>query len=164
MSLPTWDCRGTAVYAASKGAIDAATRVLASELPPKKIRVKSVNPGLVVTPATEAVGFTTGDAAQFWINAAALRRPGLPSDIAPVVLFLASPESAWLERLRRITNTLRPISGTRTSQGHSSPQTLLSRKPVFTAKSTVRARRVLTPHAGDVCPPIPRVLTLPVAR
>jgi len=72
MGLP-----GTAVYAASKGAIDAATRVLASELAPKKIRVNSVNPGLVVTPATEAVGFTTGDSAQFWINAAALRRPGL---------------------------------------------------------------------------------------
>src|SRR5216683_1976755 len=40
-----------------------------------------------------------------------------------------------------ITNTLRPTSRTTTSQLHSSPQTLLSRRPVLTAKSTIRQRR-----------------------
>src|ERR1700682_1385005 len=40
-----------------------------------------------------------------------------------------------------ITNTLRPTSGTGTSHSHSSPHTLLSRKPVLTAKSAIRPRR-----------------------
>ena len=39
-----------------------------------------------------------------------------------------------------MTKTLRPTSGTGTSQVHSSPHTLLSRRPVFTAKSTIRPR------------------------
>src|SRR5437763_3316415 len=40
-----------------------------------------------------------------------------------------------------ITNTLLPTSGTATSQVHWSPHTLLSRRPVLTAKSVILARR-----------------------
>src|SRR3984893_4647649 len=45
-----------------------------------------------------------------------------------------------LERFGGMTKTLRPTSGTGTSQVHSGPHTLLSRRPVFTAKSTMRPR------------------------
>src|ERR1700694_1599376 len=43
-----------------------------------------------------------------------------------------------LNASRGITKTLRPTSGTGTSQLHSEPQTLLSRKPVLTAKKTIQ--------------------------
>src|SRR6266850_2881097 len=49
------------VYNATKGAVDAITRTLAKELGPRKIRVNSVNPGMVITEGATAGGFTEGD-------------------------------------------------------------------------------------------------------
>src|SRR5438067_8720916 len=49
------------VYNATKGAVDAITRTLAKELGPKKIRVNSINPGMVVTEGAVAGGYTEGD-------------------------------------------------------------------------------------------------------
>src|ERR1700687_4828569 len=46
----------TAVYTATKGAVDAVTHVLAKELGPKKIRVNSINPGMVETEGVHAAG------------------------------------------------------------------------------------------------------------
>ena len=46
----------TVVYTATKGAVDAVTRVLAKELGARKIRVNSINPGLTDTEGTRAVG------------------------------------------------------------------------------------------------------------
>ncbi len=86
---------GLAVYAASKGAVDAVTRVLATELGPRKIRVNAVNPGPVKTEGT--AGFMGDPAAEKQAAAsAALGRIGRPTDIASVVVFLASDASGWL--------------------------------------------------------------------
>ena len=84
------------VYSATKGAVDAVTRVLSAELGPRKIRVNSVNPGVVVTEGFESAGFAGGDFEQAYVRTTALGRVGAPSDIAQVVLFLAGPESGWL--------------------------------------------------------------------
>jgi len=83
------------VYAATKGALDSVTRVLAAELAPKKIRVNSVAPGAVETEGIAAVGFSGARLEQ----AAAgipLRRVGQPVDIGQAVLFLASDSSSWI--------------------------------------------------------------------
>lgn len=86
----------TVVYTATKGAVDAVTRVLAKELGPKKIRVNSINPGMVETEGVHALGILGSDFEKDAVAQTPLGRIGQPSDIAPVVSFLASPESAWV--------------------------------------------------------------------
>jgi 3-oxoacyl-[acyl-carrier protein] reductase len=86
----------SAVYTATKGAVDAITGVLARELGPRKIRVNALNPGLVETEGTHTAGFIGSD---FHNNAAAqtpLGRIGQPGDIASIATFLASDDSSWL--------------------------------------------------------------------
>jgi 3-oxoacyl-[acyl-carrier protein] reductase len=87
-----------AVYSATKAAVDAVTRSLAKELGPRKIRVNSVNPGLVATEGTTTMGFTAGesDFRKQYESQAPLGRIGQPGDIAPAVLFLASKDSDWI--------------------------------------------------------------------
>src|SRR5271154_1663363 len=51
----------SSVYTATKGAVDAITGVLARELGPKKIRVNSINPGIVETEGTVSAGFIGSD-------------------------------------------------------------------------------------------------------
>ena len=51
----------TAVYTATKGAVDAVTHVLAKELGPRKIRVNSINPGMVETEGVHASGIIGSD-------------------------------------------------------------------------------------------------------
>ena len=88
---------GTVVYSATKGAVDAVTRVLAAELGPRKVRVNAVNPGVVLTEGGRAAGITEGsDFANAYAKSAALGRVGTTGDITPIVVFLASPESGWL--------------------------------------------------------------------
>jgi 3-oxoacyl-[acyl-carrier protein] reductase len=84
------------VYTATKGAVDAATRVLAKELGPSKIRVNAINPGVVETEGTDAGGFLGGDFVKQAIAQTPLGRTGQPDDIAPVAVFLASDESRWV--------------------------------------------------------------------
>lgn len=84
------------VYTATKGAVDAATRVLAKELGPKKIRVNAINPGVIETEGTHAGGFLGGDFEKYAIAQTPLGRTGQPDDIAPVAVFLASDESRWI--------------------------------------------------------------------
>jgi 3-oxoacyl-[acyl-carrier protein] reductase len=86
----------SAVYSGTKGAVDAVTRVLAKELGPRKIRVNSVNPGMVVTEGVEAAGFAEGDMRAWVESQTPLGRIGQPVDIAPAVVFLASPQAAWI--------------------------------------------------------------------
>jgi 3-oxoacyl-[acyl-carrier protein] reductase len=87
---------GTVVYSATKGAVDTVTRVLASELSSRKIRVNAVNPGLVITEGVHASGLAGGDFETEYAKSAALGRTATPADIAPIVVFLASSESGWL--------------------------------------------------------------------
>jgi 3-oxoacyl-[acyl-carrier protein] reductase len=87
---------GSAVYSATKGAVDAITGVLSRELGPKGIRVNSVNPGMVETEGTHTAGFI-GSSFQNWaVSGTPLGRIGQPQDIAGVVTFLATDDSGWL--------------------------------------------------------------------
>ena len=87
---------GSVIYSATKGAIDSATRVLSSELAPKKVRVNAINPGLVITEGTKTAGFAVGEFERQWASMAALGRAATPGDIAPIAVFLASSDSGWL--------------------------------------------------------------------
>jgi 3-oxoacyl-[acyl-carrier protein] reductase len=86
----------SAVYTATKGALDAITGVLAKELGPKKIRVNSVNPGIVETEGTHTAGVIGSDFEKVLIEQTPLGRAGQPDDIASVVTFLASEDAKWL--------------------------------------------------------------------
>jgi 3-oxoacyl-[acyl-carrier protein] reductase len=84
------------VYSATKGAVDAITGVLAKELGARKIRVNSINPGGVETEGTHTAGIVGSDFANQMVARTPLGRFGQPGDIAPVAVFLASTDSAWL--------------------------------------------------------------------
>jgi 3-oxoacyl-[acyl-carrier protein] reductase len=86
----------TVVYTATKGAVDAITRVLAKELGPRKIRVNSINPGVVETEGVHAIGILGSDFEKQAVAETPLGRIGQPGDIAPAVAFLASADSAWI--------------------------------------------------------------------
>jgi 3-oxoacyl-[acyl-carrier protein] reductase len=86
----------SAVYSATKGAVDAVTRTLAKELGPKKIRVNSINPGMVETEGVHAIGVIGSDFEKQMVTQTPLGRYAQPEDISPVAVFLASADSGWL--------------------------------------------------------------------
>ncbi len=86
----------TVVYTATKGAVDAVTRVLAKELGPRKIRVNSINPGVIETEGTHAAGVIGSEFEKQFVALTPLGRTGQPDDVAPVAVFLASDESRWV--------------------------------------------------------------------
>src|SRR5438270_8194020 len=84
------------VYNATKGAVDAITRTLAKELGPRKIRVNSINPGMVITEGAIAGGYTEGDMRNMFESQTPLGRVGQTDDIAPAAVFFASGDSKWI--------------------------------------------------------------------
>ncbi|HVE16479.1 MAG TPA: glucose 1-dehydrogenase [Chthoniobacterales bacterium] len=86
----------SAVYTGTKGAVDAITGVLSRELGPKKIRVNSLNPGIVETEGSTSAGFIGSDFEKAAVADTPLGRTGQPNDIATIAVFLASDDSAWL--------------------------------------------------------------------
>ena len=84
------------VYTGTKGALDAITGVLARELGPRKIRVNSINPGMVETEGTQTSGILGSDLEKVMLAQTPLGRTGKVGDIAPIAVFLASHDSAWL--------------------------------------------------------------------
>ena len=84
------------IYNATKGAVDAITRTLAKELGPRKIRVNSINPGMVITEGAVAGGYTEGDMRKMFESQTPLGRVGQTDDIAPAAVFFASDDSAWV--------------------------------------------------------------------
>jgi 3-oxoacyl-[acyl-carrier protein] reductase len=86
----------SSVYTATKAAVDSVTRVLAKELGPKKIRVNSINPGMVETEGTHTAGFIGSDFQKWAESTTPLGRIGQTRDIAPVATFLASDDANWL--------------------------------------------------------------------
>jgi len=85
------------LYSATKGAIDTLTKALAKELGPRNIRVNTVAPGHTDTEGTRRMGLVGSEQAQQLVAETPLGgRFGRPEDIAPVVVFLASDEAAWL--------------------------------------------------------------------
>ena len=86
----------SAVYTATKSAVDAITVIFSKELGARKIRVNSINPGMVETEGVHSAGFIGSDF-QKWAEAQTpLGRIGQTSDIAPIAVFLASEDSGWM--------------------------------------------------------------------
>ncbi len=94
----------SAVYSGTKGAVDAITGVLAKELGPRRIRVNSINPGIVETEGTISAGFIGSDFEKALAAQAPLGRTGRPDDIADAVVFLASNDSRWLTGERMVAS------------------------------------------------------------
>lgn len=86
----------SAVYSATKGAVDTITVSLARELGPRKIRVNAVRPGLVETEGAVSAGVMQGDVRDQYVKDAPLGRIGQPRDIATAVSYLASDDSSWV--------------------------------------------------------------------
>jgi 3-oxoacyl-[acyl-carrier protein] reductase len=84
------------IYTGTKGAVDAITRVLAKELGPRRIRVNSINPGTVETEGYETIGMPGSEFEKQAVAQTPLGRVGQPRDIAPVAVFLASSDGAWI--------------------------------------------------------------------
>jgi len=98
-----------AAYAATKGGLDALTRCTAIDYAKQGIRCNAVNPGLVDTPM--AAGLINDPEKMAWVmNMYPLNRPGKPEEVASLVLYLASDESAW------VTGAHFPIDGGMTAQ------------------------------------------------
>jgi NAD(P)-dependent dehydrogenase (short-subunit alcohol dehydrogenase family) len=89
----------TAVYAATKAALNSFTRTAATELASRKIRVNAVNPGPVNTPIFSKTGMSEDDMNGF-ASAMQQRIPlkefGTPEAVAKLVTFLASDDAAWI--------------------------------------------------------------------
>ena len=85
---------GRSVYAGTKGAIEAFTRVWAAELGSRGITVNSVSPGMVETERFKQT--ISPEAREDFIKKTPLARVGQPEDIADVVIFLCSEEGRWI--------------------------------------------------------------------
>src|SRR5215471_13883815 len=84
------------VYSATKAAVDAVTIALSKELGPKKIRVNSLNPGMVETEGLHATGIAASDFRKQVEAQTPLGRIGQPDDIARAAVFFASDEAGWV--------------------------------------------------------------------
>ena len=87
---------GSSIYAGTKGAVDAITRVLAKELGASNVRVNAISPGLVDTEGTQTAGFIGSDFDKETAAQSPLGRIGQVDDIATVAVFLASADAKWL--------------------------------------------------------------------
>jgi 3-oxoacyl-[acyl-carrier protein] reductase len=86
----------SSTYTATKASVDAITAVLAKELGPRKIRVNSINPGMIETEGLHSAGFVESDFRK-WVEAQSpLGRIGQIDDIAPTAVYLASADSKYL--------------------------------------------------------------------
>lgn len=91
-------------YSATKGAIHAFTKSLASQLLPRGVRVNAVAPGPVWTPLNPADRSAT-DVAEFGADSD-MGRPAQPEEISPAYVFLASPVTASY-----ISGVILPVMG-----------------------------------------------------
>jgi 3-oxoacyl-[acyl-carrier protein] reductase len=94
--VSTYGVPNGSVYSATKAAVDAVTRSLAKELGPRKIRVNSINPGMVETEGFRAAGIHESEMRTQTEAQTPLGRIGQPEDIAPAAVYFASADSAWV--------------------------------------------------------------------
>ena len=85
----------SSIYSGTKGAVDSITIALSKELGPRKIRVNSINPGMVETEGVQAAGFLDSDFSTA-VGKGPLGRIGQPDDIAKIAVFLASEDARWV--------------------------------------------------------------------
>ncbi|GCE30052.1 oxidoreductase [Dictyobacter alpinus] len=91
---------GSSAYAASKAGLRSITRVLATELSPRKIRVNIVMPGGTETPIWNKSAPTPEAYAEIekkYSQQVLLERFGLAEEIAKTVLFLASDDASYIQ-------------------------------------------------------------------
>ncbi len=86
----------TAVYTATKASVDAISSVLAKELAPRKIRVNTVNPGMIATEGVVSAGLSEGDMRKWIESATPLARIGKVEEIAAAVAFFASNDASYV--------------------------------------------------------------------
>jgi NAD(P)-dependent dehydrogenase (short-subunit alcohol dehydrogenase family) len=131
---------GMSVYAGTKGAVDALTRVLAAELGPCGFRASTLAPDGVKTEGIHASGFIGSDAEKEMIERTPLGRMGQPQDLAKVDavvdlrghLLQDQGRRTYLPIARRSPNTwsTRPASASGADEGCpgcSSPRATLAR-------------------------------------
>lgn len=95
-SAATYAPPSASVYSGTKAAVDSITKSLAKELGPRKIRINSINPGMVETEGTHALGIPDGEFRKQVEAQSPLGRIGQPRDIAPAAVFLASEDASWI--------------------------------------------------------------------
>lgn len=95
-SITTLRTPGTALYTATKAAVNAISGVLMKELAPRGIRVNVVSPGFVVTEGTKAAGIAGSQMEAGIVSQTPLGRTGTPDDIGRVVAFLASDDARFV--------------------------------------------------------------------
>jgi 3-oxoacyl-[acyl-carrier protein] reductase len=86
----------SALYVATKSAVNSVTLVAAKELAPRGIRVNAIAPSVSDTDGTRAMGFIGSPLADAAIADIPLGRLGTPDDYGPVAVFLASPAARWV--------------------------------------------------------------------
>jgi len=84
------------ISSASKAAVDAITKVLSKELGPRKIRVNSLNPGIITTEGFIDGGLADSPMQKHYVGLTPLGRMGEPDDVALPVVFLASEDARWI--------------------------------------------------------------------
>lgn len=84
-----------ASYNASKAAVAHLTKSLAAEWAPNNIRVNAISPGYMKTAMTESV-LEDPEYGHKWINAIPMKRPGVPSELCPAAIYLASDASSYM--------------------------------------------------------------------
>jgi 3-oxoacyl-[acyl-carrier protein] reductase len=86
----------SAVYTATKASVDAISSVLSKELAPRKIRVNTVNPGMIATEGVVSAGLAEGDMRKWIESATPLGRIGKVEEIAAAVAFFASNDASYI--------------------------------------------------------------------
>jgi 3-oxoacyl-[acyl-carrier protein] reductase len=94
--VSTSNVPNSVVYSSTKGALDAVTRVLSTELGARKIRVNTIAPGGTETEGTHTAGIIGSDFEKQMVAQTTLGRLGQPDDIARVAVFLASDDAGWI--------------------------------------------------------------------
>jgi len=84
---------GQANYSASKAGLIGLTKALAKEVGSRNITVNAVAPGFI---ETELIGGLPAELLERARQAAAIPRLGQPEDVAPAIVFLASPEASYI--------------------------------------------------------------------
>lgn len=84
---------GQVNYAASKAAIIGMTKTIAKELGSRNINVNAVAPGFIKTPMTDAL---SEEQKNMMLQMIAMKRYGLPEEIAGVVSFLVSEDASYV--------------------------------------------------------------------